>query len=168
MILDLVGNFMNLAAKSHVKVSSTVDTWSWTLKAPHGGKMALYLKEIIHTPTNAAHNHIVAAIPDGACVLALTGRVLTACAVEHDRTTLQFYVGSESGTVFGTITAAADHSIAVGSTFSATTAAAVSPIQVAADTDITLVASGGASGSIAAGGTIKIHAWYYLATAPTS
>jgi hypothetical protein len=169
MILDLVGNFMTEAAKSHVKVSSTVDTWSWTLKAPHGGKMSLYCKDIFHTTTAAEHNHITAAIPDGACVLAITARVTSLVTLDHDRTGVTIRTASGTGTVWGTLTADGSHLIAVGTTCSPTTAAAVSPEQVYADTDIVVMMNGGTTGTgITAGGVINIQAWYFLATAPTS
>mgnify|MGYP001420545536 CR=1 FL=1 len=165
MILDLVGNFMTEATKSHVKVSSTVDTWSWTLKGPHGGKLTLYCKEILHTMTAAATNSITAAVPNGVCVLAFTGIVTEASTAHNTRTGMKYSLDLATDVLLATHTLTS-YKMVAGTRFLATTTTATMPTQVVADTDILIEATGG-SGNFVASGQVRLQIWYFFISAPT-
>lgn len=163
---------MNLLLKSNVwrRLSNLVTTsaliraWNTKFTTPRGGTMGLYCKEIVHTLTAAATNTIsTTAIPDGALLMAVTGRVLTAVALQSDRVRLDMVIG---GTTYAALTCTSQ-AAAAGSTFSSTSTSATAPLQVSSDTDITITAAGGTSGNIVAGGVIRFEIWYWLATAPT-
>lgn len=165
MILDLVGNFLRHAANK-VTTSSLIKTWNSKIKAPCGGNLGIYCKEIYHTMTAGATNTLsTTALPDGACFLALTGRVVEASTAHNTRTTINVTTGA-SGTAVCFILLTAN-CLAKGTVFSSITSAATAPIQVHADTDVTLTPSGG-DGDLVASGVIRFQIWYLLATAPTA
>jgi hypothetical protein len=165
MILDLLGNFIR-AAGNKVTTSSLIKTWNSKIQAPHGGVLGIYCKEIYHTMTAAATNTLSAtALPDGACLLGITGRVLTTSIAHNTRESIVVSTGV-SGTTVCTIPLTS-YCLVKDTVFSSTTTAAVVPIQVAADTDVTLTPASG-SGNFVASGVIRFQIWYLLATAPTA
>jgi hypothetical protein len=165
MILDLLGNFLRAGANK-VTTSSLIKTWNSKILAPRGGVLGIYCKEITHTLTAASTNTLSAtALPDGACLLAITGRVLETSTEHNTRTSIVVSTGV-SGTTVCSIPLTS-YCLVKDTVFSSTTTAAVVPIQVAADTDVTLTPSGG-SGNLVASGVIRFQIWYLLATAPTA
>ena len=169
MILDLVGNFLRHAANT-VTTSSLIKTWNSKIKAPHGGALGIHCREIYYTPTAAAHEHLVGVIPGGACIYAVTARVIKDITVQTDRTGLSILLGAESGSGGAVMATLAATSLVLrsGVVGSNVTAAGDASSQTYADGDITIEATGGNTGNMVAGGLLLIQIWYHFATAPTS
>lgn len=168
MILDLLGNFLR-AGGNTVKTSSLIKAWNSKIKAPNGGTLGIFCKEIVTTVEAGSHYHITSGFPAGAIILGIAARCLTEITLDHDRTGLQLRIHTHTGDYYGTLTANSSHVIAAGTTFATSYICySTDPTPLSEAKDVVVMYSGGTTGTgLQAGGTIRIQLWYLLATAPT-
>jgi hypothetical protein len=127
----------------------------------YGAELNIKSKAVLHTlTTGGTTSTLTAFFKDGWVVLGLCARINTAVTTGGDRTTITFGDGAVTWTTKAALVA--------GTTFTLADAPTqVKPKIYAADTNLVLTVSGGASGNIT-GGVVRIVCYYYDIVAPAA